>query len=123
MLNRTIFAFAAIALLGSVSVASAGDVETQIGDKYPFLSQGWKANDLKVAAGPVAAEDVEARIGDKFPALEPTVASRAIALRGNTTRTSYEDVETHIGDKYPALERTAQRRTIFAMHRNGKKKV
>lgn len=123
MLNKTLIALSAVALLGTISVASANDVETQIGDKYPFLAKGWNPTAAKASTKLAAYEDVESRIGDKYPALEPSVASRVIALRRADTRGgAYEEVESRITDKYPALERTAQSRGIFlAMHRHGKR--
>jgi hypothetical protein len=126
MLNKTLFALSAVALLGTVSLASAQDREDvafRLGDRYPAQTQGWNQKAAKVSTKAVAYEDVESRIGDKYPALEPSAASRVIALRHASPRAAYEDVAFRIGDRYPTLEPAAKPSlgTTVAMRRNGHK--
>jgi hypothetical protein len=128
-MNKPLIALSALALLGSVSAASAvEDPENRLADRYPFLERtagsvatkmtAHRAAMIRTASGQiqVAAEEPEHKLGDRYPFLEPGVAkfaaSRAILARriSAPVQIAYEVPEHKLADRYPFLEGGTVRR-------------
>src|SRR5262249_47364933 len=115
MLNKTIIALSAVALLGSATLAAAGDApEDKLGDRYPFLEKTYApaANVGARISGrqftTVNQGAPEDNLGDRFAFLNGGYAPTATAnnVRWNTVRTvrtqgGYEAPENKIADRYP----------------------
>jgi hypothetical protein len=142
MLNKTLIALSAIALLGSATLASGGEApEDKLGDRYPFLEKPYTpaaGNAVRsrssswqfTAANQSAPED---KLGDRFAFLAGGYAPTAAPtnVRWNTAQTvrtqgGYEAPENKIADRYPFLEQTFAQRggatgiVTVRMHRNGR---
>ena len=97
MFAKSTFALAALALVGSISAASAyEDPAYRIGDRYPALAQGFTTK--KAVSMPVGYED-PAGLSWRF--LPPTVGSASVRP---LPRMAYEQPEYRIADRYPTLE-------------------
>lgn len=126
MFSKTMIALAAIAIVGSASVAlSYEEPEYKLADRYPFLDRS--ASMVRNIGAPYVAgrsmvtrnqgpiEDPEYRLADRYPSLEPTappataanVLTARFAMRqaASTTLSYAEDPEYRIGDRYPLLAR------------------
>ena len=118
MFTKSTFALAALALVGSLSAASAyEDPAYRIGDRYPMLAQGWSGK--QAASTPVQYKD-PADVNARF--LPATVGTPAVR---QLPRMTYEDPAFRIGDRYPQLEPKAKvagkpHRIFAALHRTGK---
>ena len=97
MFAKSTFALAALALVGSISAASAyEDPAYRIGDRYPVLAQGFTTK--KAISTPVAYEDPAGLSWRYLPATVGTPAVRPLP------RMAYEQPEYRIADRYPTLE-------------------
>lgn len=121
MLNKTLIALSAAAIIGSVSTAFAYEApEHKIGDRYPFLEQTYKpTTQSRFVGGTVMPRSVaqygyeapENMLGDRYPAFATVyqpiasakVSTRKVAIR-NFGAYANEVPEHKIGDRYPTLE-------------------
>jgi hypothetical protein len=121
MLNKTLIALSAAAVIGSVSAAFAYEApEHKIGDRYPFLEQTYKPTTAtRFVGGTVMPRPVvqygyqapEHMLGDRYQAFATVyqpiaagkISGRKVAIR-NYGAYSAEAPENKIGDRYPSLE-------------------
>ena len=123
MLNKTLIALSAAAVLGSVSAAFSYETpENKIGDRYPFLEQTYKPTTATRTSGgtvtprhavnQIGNEDADNMIGDRYPSLakvyQPVVttkfAGQRVPHRQVLNYGASEVPENKIGDRYPFLE-------------------
>ena len=121
MSNKTIIALSAIALLGSVSAASAyEDPSNRIGDRYAHLEMTYapvatKATGNRMLIRPAAtrtqtvAEVPENRLGDRYAFLVTGYAPATSNYSARATRPlpilmSDETPEHKLGDRYQFLD-------------------
>jgi hypothetical protein len=119
MSHKTLIALSAMALLGTVSAASAYEApENKLGDRFPFLERTYAPVAVKNTAvqtarrviGRQQAEAPEHKIGDRFAFLDAGYAPIMSGggnrvVRVAPTQTTYEAPEHKIGDRFPLLER------------------
>jgi hypothetical protein len=121
MTNKTLIALSAMALLGTVSAASAYEApENKLGDRFPFLertyapvavkSTGIKMTTARRIASRSQDEVPEHKAGDRFAFLDAGYAPIASGASNRAVRvipiqTTYEAPEHKIGDRFPLLER------------------
>lgn len=126
MFSKYSIALAALVLVGGSSIANAyDDVEAKVGDRYPYLEEGYRPvapksgrtnrTPAQNAAGH-ERDDVEAKVGDRYPFLDEsyqTATANGAALRRTVAPTmsrnqNIEDPEAKIADRYPSLEHVPQ---------------